>query len=63
MAVHIQLGLVGVCRTTLLHNSGERAGGDKEISVAAAVVAHNQRGLGRVRVQVRVRVLRVHSIA
>lgn len=61
VAVHIQLGgVVGVYRTTL-HNPGERTGEDKQLSVAAAAVAHNQRGLGRVRV--RVRVLRVHSIA
>lgn len=62
VAVHIQLGLVGVCRTTaLLHKSGERVGEHKQLSVAAAAVAHNQQGLGRG--QVRVRVLRVHSIA
>jgi hypothetical protein len=57
------MGVVGVCRTALLHNSGERTGEDKQLSVAAAAVAHNQRGLGRVRVRMRVRVLRVHSIA
>jgi hypothetical protein len=66
VAVHIQLGLVGVCRTAL-HKSGVWAGGDKQLSVAAAAaaaaVADNQRGLGQVRVRVRVRVLRVHSIA
>ena len=64
-AVHSQLGLVGVCRTALLHNSGERAGEHKQLSVAAAAVAHNQWRLGgvRVRVRVRVQVLKVHSIA
>lgn len=61
VAVHIQLGLVGMCRTALLHNPGERAGEDKQLSVAAAAVVHNQRCLGRGRV--RVRVLWVHSIA
>lgn len=70
VAVHIQLGVVGVCRTTaLLDKSGERTGEDKQLWVAAAAaVAHNQRGFGRVWVQVRVRVrmrvlLWAHSIA
>lgn len=67
VAVHIQMGVVGVCRTALLDNSGERTGEDKQLSVAAAAVAHNQRGSGRVRLGLGlglgVWVLRVHSIA
>jgi hypothetical protein len=61
VAVHIQVGLVGMCRTALPHNSGERAGEHKQLPVAAAAVAHNHRGLGQVRVWVLV--LWVHSIA
>lgn len=60
VAVHIQLGLIGMRRTDALHKPGEWAGQDK-VSVAAAAVVHIQRYLGRLRM--RLRVLRVHSIA